>query len=123
MNVLHFKSIGDNFNTILNNGDQILIVDFLLLISQLCKKEVGSLQFLFTKGITQFLKLLAQGMPTTMLSHHKRTADNTHRLRRHDLIGQGVLEDTVLMNPCFVGEGVLPDNRLIGLDSRTRQVD
>ena len=41
---------------------------------------------------------------------------NSYGLRRHDLVGQFLLEDAILMDSGFMGKGVCPDNRLVGLN-------
>ena len=55
-----------------------------------------------------------------MLAQHQATLRHPHRLRRHDLVRQGVREHPVLVNAGLMGKGVGPDNGLIRLDRNAR---
>src|SRR4029077_17491288 len=50
-----------------------------------------------------------------MFSQNQARIRNAYRLRRHDLVGEWVLQDAVLMDARFVRERVAPDDRLVGL--------
>src|SRR3954470_19944283 len=54
-------------------------------------------------------------MPAGMLAEHQRRTRNTNHFGLNDLVGETVLQHTVLVNTGLVSEGVAADNRLVGL--------
>ena len=122
MDVVDLVSIGDGFDAILNDGDEIFVVNLLLLVSQLGKEEVSPLQFFLIQLVPQLFVLLAQGMPPTVLAHHQRAADDSHGLGSHDFVGERMFQHAVLMDPCFVSEGILSHHCLVGLNKGPGEV-
>ena len=51
-----------------------------------------------------------------MLSHHKTIARDPDRLRGHDLIGEFLLEDAILVDARLMGKGIIPDDRFVDWD-------
>ena len=47
---------------------------------------------------------------------------NPNRLRGHDLVGDLLLDQAVLVNPGLMGKGVCPDDRLVRLDVDARDL-
>ena len=122
VDVIDLVSIGDGFDAILNDGDEVLVVNLFFLVSQLGKEEVGPLQFLLTQLVPQLFVLLAQGVPPTVLSHHQRAADDSHGLGSHDFVGESMFQHSILMDPCFVSEGILSHHCLVGLNEGSGEV-
>jgi hypothetical protein len=56
-----------------------------------------------------------EGVAAGVLAHHQRGLLHADGLRRHDLVGLGVLEHAVLVDAGLVGEGVAADDRLVEL--------
>ena len=122
VDVLHLIGIGNDLHPILNDGNEILVVNLLFLVSQFGEEKVSPLQLFLTQLVTQLFKLFAQGVPATMFAHNKRTTDNSYRLRRHNFVRQGIFEDSILVNSRLVRESVLSDDRFIGLHERTCKI-
>ena len=97
----------------------ILIVDLTFFIGKLFESFEGQLQICFGEPISQILHSLPEGMASREFSQDDRSFRDSHRLRRHDLIGQFFLQDTILMDPGFVGKGIGSHNRLVGLNDHT----
>ncbi len=62
----------------------------------------------------------AESVSARVLAQHQFRIGHSHRLWRHDFVGQGILQNAVLMNAGFVGKCIATDNRLIRLHRHTR---
>ena len=65
--------------------------------------------------VPQIVKAPLQRVPARVLPEHQTRGGDAHQLGSHDLVGEAVLHDAVLVDARFVGEGVAPDDRLVGL--------
>ena len=54
-----------------------------------------------------------------MLSHYQPIAGDPDRFRGHDLIGEFLLENSVLMDARLMGEGIIPYDRFIDRNGNT----
>ena len=57
-----------------------------------------------------------------MLAQHQPRIRHSHRLRRHDFVGQRILQDSILVNAGLVGKSIAPDDCLIGLHWHARDL-
>ena len=55
-----------------------------------------------------------------MLAHHQRGRLHADIFGTHDLVGLGVFQHAVLVNPGFMGKRIGADNRLVELNRETR---
>ena len=62
------------------------------------------------------LQPLIEGVASGMFSHDQPVAGNADGFRRHDLIGQFVLEHAVLVNAGFMRKGIVADDGLVDGD-------
>jgi len=58
-------------------------------------------------------------MPARVFSQHESTLGQTYHTGIHDLIGQSVLENPILVNAGFVSKGIGTYDRLISLNSQS----
>ena len=67
-------------------------------------------------------RLALEAAPSGELADRQLAAGESDRLRGHDLVGQRVLDDAVLVDARLMGEGVATHDRLVGLDGEAGQV-
>ena len=65
--------------------------------------------------VAQRVQLVAERRAAGVLAQHQAGLLPADALRRHDLIGRGVLQHAVLVDARLVREGVAPDDRLVRL--------
>jgi len=66
-------------------------------------------------AIAQLFELVAERRPARVLAEHEVGLLPAHALRRHDLVGLGVLEHAILMDAGLVSEGVGANDGLVRL--------
>ena len=54
-------------------------------------------------------------MPPAVLAEHQVALAETNVFRFHDLVGQTILKNAVLVDTCLMSESVFADNRLVAL--------
>src|SRR6266540_4595660 len=94
---------------------QMVIVNMLDLVGQYHKLAVDLIQLSAFKMIAELLTTQAERMTSRVFAQHQFRIWHSDRLRRHDLVGQPVLQHAVLMDAGFVREGVAADDRLVRL--------
>ena len=111
-----------HLDAVLRGGDllvdqrlDVLVVDVLLAVGQLLEAVEGVLERVLAQLVAQLLQLRAEGVAARVLAHHQRGLGHADRLRRHDLVGLGVLEHAVLVDAALVREGVPADDGLVVL--------
>ena len=65
--------------------------------------------------VAELLQRRAQRVAAGVLAQHELVGVQPDRRGVHDLVGRALLEDAVLVDARLVGEGVAPDDRLVGL--------
>src|SRR5580765_626570 len=68
---------------------------------------------------TEIAQRLAQRVSSRVLAHYQRTRRHAHRFRRNDFVGQGILDDAVLMDSRFVSKCICADDGFVRCDNRT----
>src|SRR5205807_3305009 len=84
-------------------------------ISQHDELAIDLVQFAAFELETQILTTQRESMTSRVFAQHQGRAGHSYRLRRHDLISERVLDDTVLVDPCFVRESIASDDGLVRL--------
>src|SRR5258708_12664741 len=92
-----------------------MILDVLDLISQPNKATINVVERAPIKLVAELFAAHGQGVTARMLAQNQCGVRHPDRLRRHDFVGEGILEDSVLMNAGLVREGVTSDNAFVGL--------
>ena len=57
-----------------------------------------------------------------MLAQNQAGSRNSHRFRRHDFVGQGTLENSILVDASLMRKRISADDGFVGLDSYSRAV-
>src|SRR5262245_15267125 len=105
-----------------DDGEQILVIDFLLAIGEILELperavEVGALEL-----EAQVLEPGGQRVPARVLAEDELVRRAPDVLGLHDLVGELLLEHGVLVDARLVRERILPDARLVGLHVHTGDV-
>ena len=101
---------------VVHQRDDVLVVDDLLAVGEVLEAAEGVVQLVVADlAVAQRLQLVAERGPAGVLAHHQAALGPADALRRHDLVGGGVLQHPVLMDAALVGEGVAADDRLVRL--------
>ena len=101
---------------------QVGVGDLLLGVGQLDRLAIDRVERLALEVVAELLELALEAAPAGQLADRQLAAGQPDRLRRHDLVGQRVLDHAVLVDARLVGEGVAADDRLVGLDGEPGQV-
>jgi hypothetical protein len=72
-------------------------------------------ELVFGEVVSDLLEALSERMPPAVLAEDEGVVREPDVLGLHDLVGEPVLDDAVLMDPGLVGEGVLTDDGLVAL--------
>ena len=86
-----------------------------LAVGDLLEAREGVVELLAVELVAQLLQGVAQRVAARVLAEHDLALGQAHRGDVHDLVGQRVAEDAVLVDARLVGEGVAADDRLVGL--------
>ena len=113
---------GDLAGALLDDGQEVAVGDLLLGVGQGDHLGVDRVERLAVDVVAERVELLAQTAPAGQLADGQLAAGQPDRLRGHDLVGQRVLDDAVLVDARLVGEGVAADDGLVGLDGEAGQV-
>ena len=113
---LEHDPVAGAHHLIVHEGDDVLVENVLFLIGEVLESAEGVVERRVLDLVTEFLQFAAEGMTAGVFSHDQGRLRQTHRLGSHDLVGSRVLEHAVLVDAGLVGEGVGPDDRLVGLD-------
>ena len=100
------EHLRDVLETFLHNRHEILVVDVLLAVRELAEQLVGALEFGLRQLVAHLFIAFGKGMPAGVFSQHNLVRGQAHRLRRDDLVGDGVLQHAILVDAGLVGKGV-----------------
>ena len=101
---------------IADEGLQVFIEDFVLLVRKILETCEGVIQFrLGTKFDAQFLHAGLEGVASGMFAQHHAIGRPANVLGAHDFVGFTMLEHAVLVDAGLMSKGIGADNRLIGL--------
>ena len=109
------------FHPHIEESDQFFVHDLLLLVREMCEFRVRTVQLLLCQRVSQFGIALFQRVPAGMFPENQRAMFDPHRLRRHDFVGDGALQDAVLVNSRLMGKRVGAHDSLVALDGHSRQ--
>ena len=109
---------GDVLDVLLDQDDQVLVVDFLLLVGQRLEVVEQDLELLLVQVVAQLVDPVAQGVAAGVLAQDQVGLGDADLLGTHDLVGRALLEHAVLVDARLVGEGVAADDRLVALDGQ-----
>ena len=112
----HFARQADNF----------VVAQTFLAVGQLRKAMVHRIELFAGQRNAQILAALGQRVTAAVLAEHQFRLGHAHRLRIHDFVRRPLFQESVLVDAGFMREGVLADNRLVGLrpegDQRREQL-
>ena len=101
---------------VLDDGFEVLVVNFLFLIGDFFEPLKGAVEFVVGEMESHLLEPGFERVPAGMFAENEARLGPADVLRPHDLVGPLVLEDPVLVDAGLVRERVVPDDRLVGLD-------
>ena len=107
---------------LLDEGQEVRVGDLLLGIGQGDRLAVDRVERVALELVAELAELALEAAPAGQLADRQLAAGQPDRLGGHDLVGQRVLDDAVLVDPRLVGEGVAADDRLVGLDREPGEV-
>ena len=107
---------------LLHERSQVRVSDLFLRVGQGDRLAVDLVERLAFDLVAEVLQLLLEAAPPRQLADRELAARQPDRLRGHDLVGQRVLDHTVLVDPGLVGECIAADDRLVRLDREPGQV-
>jgi hypothetical protein len=93
----------------------ILVEDGLLLVCEVLEPLEGELEVVPFELEAEFVQTVAERVPPGMLPEHQLVRRPSDRLGRQDLVGDGRLQDAVLMDAGLVRESVVAHDGLVGL--------
>ena len=107
---------------LLDEGQEVGVGDLLLEVGQRDRLAVEDVEGVAGDVDAEVVELLLEPLAPGQLADRQLAAREPHRLGRHDLVRQRVLDDAVLVDPALVGERVRPDDGLVRLDREAGQV-
>ena len=93
-------------DTVIDERLDVFIIDVFLFVSEGLEPVEGVFQGILAEVIAQILKLRAERRSPRMFAHDERGFSDANRLWRHDLVGFGMLQYTVLMNTALMSKGI-----------------
>ncbi len=116
MHVGQLVDLGHRRQLLLDDGGQVLVEHVLLFVRQVLEPRERPVQRLRREAEPQRLEPLGEGMAARELAQDQLAFTQPDHLRPHDLVGLVVLQDPVLVDAGLMREGIVPDDRLVGLD-------
>ena len=107
---------------LLDEREQVGVGDLLLRVGERDRLAVDLVERLALELVAELLELALEAAPAGQLADRELAAGEPDRLRRHDLVGQRVLDHAVLVDARLVRERVAADDRLVGLDREAGEV-
>src|SRR6266581_3133658 len=99
-----------------HDGVQVLVKHLLLQVSQRLETLEGLVEHRIVQVVAEFLKSLLESMSAGMLPQDQDVGLKSHRLWGHDFVRALFHQHAMLVDPRFVGEGIGPHYRLVGLN-------
>ena len=107
---------------LINEREQVCVGELLLDVGERDRFAVERVERLAREVVPEFGELRLKSASTGELADRQRRSEKSNRLRRHDLVGERILEDAVLMNPRLVREGIRANDRLVRLYRKAGEV-
>ncbi len=92
-----------------------MILDVLDLVGQSDEAAIDVIEGAAVELVAELFAANGEGVTAGVLAQDEFGIGHADRLRRHDFVGQRVLENAILVDAGFVGEGVASDDGLVGL--------
>ncbi len=89
-------------------------------IGQNDKPAIDLVEFAAFEVVSQLLAAQCERVTAGVLAQHQARIRHANRLRRHDLVGQRILQHPVLMNAGLVREGVASGDGFVRLHGNAR---
>src|SRR4029079_4870152 len=107
---------------LLHEGHQVRVGDFLLRVGEGDRLAIDRVERLALDVVAELPQLALEAAPARELADRQLAAGQSHRLGRHDLVRQRVLDHAVLVDPALVREGVAAHDRLVRLDGEPGEI-
>src|SRR5689334_11735954 len=84
---------GIGFGHLFDDGEDVMIFDRLDLIGKRGEAAIDAVEFLPRELVTELLALATERVTARMLAQHKLVVRHAYGRRRHNLVGQAILDD------------------------------
>src|SRR5260370_20680095 len=101
------------------HGQNVALADLLGLVGQGSDPAIALGKLRIIRLEPQFTQTETKRAPSGMFAKNQLALGHAHRLGRNDFVRQWILDDAVLMDAGFVGEGVGADNGFIRRHAHT----
>ena len=107
---------------LIDECEEVGVGQLLLHVGEGDRFAVEGIERLSTEVVTEFSKLCLQATAARELPDRQAGANEANRLRRHDFVGEWILQHAVLMDPRLMREGIRANNRLVRLHRESGQI-
>src|SRR5208282_447389 len=110
------------FHDVLNQFQQMTVLHLLDAVGKHYKPAIDLIEFAALKLVSQLFAAQSQSVAAGVLAQHEPRVRCSHRLWRHDFVGQWILEHAVLVNAGLVRKCIAPGDGLVGLHRNARNL-
>src|ERR1019366_2142558 len=122
MQVLQFKGGRHGVDLVMQNGHEILIEHFLLLVGHNQESPVRLIQLLLGERVSQLSEAIQQSVAPRAGGEHDAALPHAHILGTHDFVGLALFEESVHMDSGAVRKRVGANHCLVGWNLDAQQV-
>ena len=101
---------------------KITVGDLALAISEFLEAGKGLIEILTSEVVAQLLQSSANGTAAAQLAEGDAVVGQAHRLGVDDFVGEPILENAVLVDAGFMGEGIGTNDGLVGLHHHAGEI-
>src|SRR5208282_2803670 len=99
--------------------NQMAVLNLLDAVGKNYKSAIDLVQLAALKLVSQLFTAQRQRVPAGVLAQHQSRIGHAHRLRRHDFVGQRILEHAILVNSGLMRKRIAASDGLVWLHRDT----
>src|SRR5208282_4404307 len=113
-------TVGGGFsNHVFDQFKQMAVLNLLDAVGKNYKSAIDLVQLAALKLVSQLFTAQRQRVPAGVLAQHQSRIGHAHRLRRHDFVGQRILEHAILVNSGLMRKRIAASDGLVWLHRDT----
>jgi hypothetical protein len=112
---LRICCLGEALDRAADEVDDLLVEHSLFPVCKLNEALIDDLQLLTAQRISEVFAPIPERMPSAVFSKHKSAGRHANRFGIDYLVSRPFFQKSVLVNSCFMSEGVAADDGLVGL--------